>query len=258
MENQIQADKAGTVSEVKVAAGDTVGAGDVRRRHRRLKPVLGAWCSTRPSSPSPRRCCTPAGTCAPSAALIASSRCGGQLPSWPASPASPASPGPRDARPAGGGVVLRRPGHGDRTSPHPPAFPLAAAYDHGDLLRRLSDRPRQRRHVGRAGRHPAAGRPPPCALAVLGAADRRRRNGRAPGRRRPAYPCCLPSASVSRSDRVTRVNDSHARPFLAHLPASPDAFADRPRPRPRSAVTSYAIAPDRGVQRRLVASLHID
>jgi acetyl-CoA/propionyl-CoA carboxylase biotin carboxyl carrier protein len=29
MENQIQAEKAGTVKEVKVAAGDTVGAGDV-------------------------------------------------------------------------------------------------------------------------------------------------------------------------------------------------------------------------------------
>jgi acetyl-CoA/propionyl-CoA carboxylase, biotin carboxylase, biotin carboxyl carrier protein len=29
MENQIQAEKAGTVTEIKVAAGDTVGAGDV-------------------------------------------------------------------------------------------------------------------------------------------------------------------------------------------------------------------------------------
>ncbi len=29
MENQIAADKAGTVAEIKVTAGDTVGAGDV-------------------------------------------------------------------------------------------------------------------------------------------------------------------------------------------------------------------------------------
>jgi acetyl-CoA/propionyl-CoA carboxylase biotin carboxyl carrier protein len=29
MENQIAADKAGTIKEIKVAAGDTVGAGDV-------------------------------------------------------------------------------------------------------------------------------------------------------------------------------------------------------------------------------------
>jgi acetyl-CoA/propionyl-CoA carboxylase biotin carboxyl carrier protein len=29
MENQIAADKAGTVKEIKVSAGDTVGAGDV-------------------------------------------------------------------------------------------------------------------------------------------------------------------------------------------------------------------------------------
>ena len=29
MENQITAEKAGTVKEIKVAAGDTVGAGDV-------------------------------------------------------------------------------------------------------------------------------------------------------------------------------------------------------------------------------------
>ena len=29
MENQIQAERAGTVQQVKVAAGDTVGAGDI-------------------------------------------------------------------------------------------------------------------------------------------------------------------------------------------------------------------------------------
>ena len=114
-------------------ARDQGGRRRHRRRWRRASPSsatepVRARCSSPRSWPSPRRCCTPAGTCVAKRSPDRLIALWGQ---FFVAGVDRRPVRPRHPRPAGGGVGLRR---ADRADARPVRrVCLAAAYDHGDF-----------------------------------------------------------------------------------------------------------------------------